>query len=195
MPPPGSLSLWYATPAETWTDALPIGNGQFGAMIFGRVAHERIQLNEKSLWSGRPQDSDSSAGPAALGEIRKLLFAGDYEKAQSLAQKFLATKVGSAHGHGATVAYGSYQTLGDLLIELDHPPDSLIDYRRDLDLTSATAATTWRDGPVTHTREIFASHPDRCLVVRLCADQPGQISVKLKLTRAERFKTESTAPD
>ncbi|MBP8912439.1 MAG: glycoside hydrolase family 95 protein, partial [Phycisphaerae bacterium] len=109
------LKLWYRQPAEEWTQALPVGNGRLGAMIFGRIENERLQLNEISLWSGSPQDADNPEALPALHEIRRLIFEGQYAQANRLASKTLICKGrGSGSGSGAKVPYGSYQTLGDL---------------------------------------------------------------------------------
>lgn len=114
-PPP---LLWYRQPATAWTEALPVGNGRLGAMVFGGLAGERLQLNEDSLWSGGPQDADNPEALAALPEVRRLLFAGRYAEAQQLAaERMVCRGAGSGHGNGAAVAYGSYQTLGDLLLD------------------------------------------------------------------------------
>ena len=193
-PPPGSLSLWYRQPATSWTEALPVGNGRLGAMIFGGVKSERLQLNEKSMGSGTHQDADNAEGPQALPEIRRLLFDRKYDQAQELSQQKLTSKSGSAGGNGAKTAYGSYQTLGDLLLDFDHP-EKVLDYRRVLDLSTATAVTSYRIDEVTFTREVFTSHPDQCLIVRLSADHPGNVSLKIRLTRPERFTTKSSGTD
>src|SRR5688572_23061999 len=109
------LKLWYQQPAKNWNEALPVGNGRLGAMIFGGVESERLQLNEDSLWSGAPQDADNPKALEALPEIRKLLFEGKYAEAQRMANQTLICKgVGSNRGRGGKVAYGSYETLGDL---------------------------------------------------------------------------------
>src|SRR5258706_594665 len=112
------LKLWYQQPAKNWNEALPVGNGRIGAMIFDGVNAERLQLNEDSLWSGAPQDADNSEALEALPEIRKLLFDGKYEEAEKLANRTLVcVGRGSANGRPGRAPYGSYQMLGDLMLE------------------------------------------------------------------------------
>ena len=133
-------------------------------MVFGDVNKERVQLNEKSLWSGSPDDNDNHDAYAAIGQIRKLLFEGKYKEATELTLKTQVCKgAGSGHGSGANVPFGCYQTLGDLW--LDFGKDSGFDlYRRELDLDRGVITVSYRQDGVTFTREIFASYPDRVLV-------------------------------
>ena len=116
------IELWYDHPAggpDPWVQALPVGNGRLGGMVFGGVAVERIQLNEESVWSGSPQDADNPAGPEALPRIRALLFAGRYVEAQKLTYEAMVCRgQGSGFANGANIPYGSYQTLGDLTLRL-----------------------------------------------------------------------------
>ena len=162
------LVLWYRQPAKQWVEALPIGNGRLGCMVFGGIKDERLQLNEDSLWSGSPQDSDNPEALAALPEIRRLLFEGKYAEANSLANRTLICKgPGSRQG-----AYGSYQTLGDLKLQFDGP-DKADDYRRQLDLDTAMVRVSYRQGDATFTREVFSSAADQVLVVRLTLRQAG----------------------
>src|SRR5262245_2291858 len=147
--------LWYEQPASEWTAALPVGNGHLGAMVFGGTDRERIQLNEESLWSGSPQDADNPAGREALPRIRELLLAGKYVEAQELTYRTMVCRgQGSGFASGADLPYGSYQTLGDLTLGLvgagSEPPS---DYRRQLDLGTAVAATRFRLGGVSYARE------------------------------------------
>jgi alpha-L-fucosidase 2 len=193
---PRALTLWYRQPASAagerdsgWVQALPLGNGRLGAMLFGGMEHERLQLNDDSLWSGSPQDADNPDALQHLPEIRKLLFEGRYAEAQKLTYERLVCKgQGSGGGGGATAPYGSYQTLGDLRISF---PDATGagDYRRELDLDTAIARVTYRLGGARYTREVFSSAPAQVLVVRLSCDQPGRISVTAALNREERAET------
>src|SRR6185295_9452987 len=126
-----SLKLWYQQPAKNWNEALPVGNGRLGAMVFGGALSERLQLNEDSLWSGAPQDADNPEALEALPKIRLLLFEGKYSEAQQMANHALICKgVGSSRGRGGRAAYGSYQTLGDLTIEFDGATN-VANYRRE----------------------------------------------------------------
>jgi alpha-L-fucosidase 2 len=189
------LKLWYRQPAKVWTEALPVGNGRLGAMVFGGVQKERLQLNEVSLWSGSPQDADNPDALAALHEIRQLIFDGKYTQANALANRKLVCKgAGSARARGAKQPYGSYQTLGDLTLTFDGP-DQVSDYRRELDLDAATARVSYRQGNATFTREVFSSAAAQVLVVRLTCDQPGRLSFTADLKRPEQFATVAEGPD
>lgn len=180
------LALWYRQPASNWNEALPVGNGRLGAMIFGGVNSERLQLNEDSLWSGAPADDNNPAAFTALPEIRQLLFAGKYAEAQTLADKNLICKgAGSGHGRGARVPFGTYQTLGDLKLEFPGDVGALADYRRELDLDTAIARVTYERGGVRFEREVFSSFPDQVLVVRLTANKRAALSFRASLSRSE----------
>ena len=196
-PPPTASPavLWYRTPAASWNEALPIGNGRLGAMVFGGVAQEHLQLNEETLWSGGPYDPVVTGAAAALPEIRRLLFAGDIAKAHDLFGRRMM---------GKPYEQMKYQPLGDLL--LDFPKAGTVtDYRRELDLDQAVARVSYRADGVTYTREVFASAPDQVLVVRLTADRPGAITVSAVLRGARNpahsnygtdyFQMDGVAPD
>ncbi len=159
-------SLWYAQPAGQWTEALPLGSGRLGAMLFGGVAEERLALNEVTLWAGSPHNYDSPEALDALPEVRRLVFAGEYEAAQALCQEKCM---------GRPIKQMPYQTLGDLRLTFPNPQE-VTEYRRELDLETALARVRYTAGGVTYTREAFASAPDQLLVIRLTADQPGSIT-------------------
>ena len=187
LPRAGNPALWYRKPARTWSAALPIGNGRLGAMVFGGVEIERIQLNEDSLWSGRPQDADNPEALKHLDEVRKLLFEGKYVEAERLTIKTMVCKgEGSHRGAGAYHHYGSYQTLGDLRLAFEGHDKSLTDYRRDLDLDTAIASVSSRIGDARFHREHFSSAPDQVMVMRLTCDTPGMISFTVGLDRDPR---------
>jgi alpha-L-fucosidase 2 len=193
--PPSGLVLWYDRPAREWLEALPVGNGRLGCMVFGGVETERLQLNEGSVWSGSPQDSDNPAALAALPEVRQLLFDGKYTEANAVAIKKLICKgLGSKFADGANVPFGCFQTLGDLTLKFD-APGLPRDYRRTLDLDTALATVSYQLGDATFTREVFASAPDQALVVRLTCDKPGRIGFTASLTRPERFATTADGAD
>jgi alpha-L-fucosidase 2 len=173
--PDGHLALWYDRPAAEWIEALPVGNGRLGAMVFGGVAGERIQFNEATLWSGGPHDYDHPGASAVLPRLRALLFEGRQAGADSLA---------SASFMSVPLTQASYQAFGDLHLRSLGPDTSFTDYRRDLDLARAVATTRYRSGATTYTREVFASHPAGVIVVRLTADRPGRVSVAVSLTSA-----------
>jgi len=171
-----SLTLWYTQPAKEWTQALPVGNGRLGAMVFGTVETERLQLNEDTVWAGGPEERDRVGAYKYLTEARQLIFEGKYIEAQNLIQKeFMGT--GPRY---------SYQTLGDLLLQFQSS-QNISNYRRQLDLDTAIASVTYRSGDVTFTREVFSSPVDQCIVVRLSCDKPAQISFDANLTRPENF--------
>lgn len=180
------LTIWHRQPARDWNEATPIGNGRLGAMVFGGVNSERIQLNEDSLWSGAPQDADNPRALEALPEIRKLLFEGKYAEAQRMANRTLICKgPGSGSGRGGKIAYGSYEMLGDLQLTFDHGTNEPVNYRRSLDLNTATAGVSYEMAGVKFERELFSSFPDQVLVVRLKASQRGALNFRVALKRSE----------
>jgi alpha-L-fucosidase 2 len=193
--PASNLTLWYRQPARHWVEALPVGNGRLGAMVFGGVTEERLQLNEITLWSGGPQDADSPEALVALPKIREMLFAGKYREAQELADRTLIAKgAGSGRGRGANDSYGSYQTLGDLKLTVTGH-ESATQYRRELDLDTAIARVEYVVGTARCTREAFASHPDRALVVRLACSPPAALTVAATLSRVELAETTADRGD
>src|SRR5687768_4024958 len=147
-------TMWYTQPAAKWEEALPVGNGRLGAMVFGGVAEERLQLNEDSLWSGGPEDADNPEALKALPEIRRLLFARQFVEAQQLTDRTQIRKE-SARG-----AFGSYSTLGELRVTFDGH-GSPAEYRRELLLDDGVTRVTYRIGDANHIRETFASFPDQ----------------------------------
>ena len=169
-------TLWYRRPATQWVEALPLGNGRLGAMVFGGVERERLQLNEESLWSGGPVAGNNPNAPAALAAVRRQIAAGDYPAADVAAR-------------GMQGPYTqSYLPLGDLHLAFEHG-DVASGYRRELDLRSAIATVRYTIGGVTFTRETFASHPDQAIVVRLTADRPGMITVTATVDSPLRHRT------
>ncbi len=180
------LTVWHQQPAKNWNEATPIGNGRLGAMMFGGVNAERIQLNEDSLWSGAPQDADNPKALEVLPQIRKLLFEGKYAEAQRIANRNLICRgPGSGRGRGGRVAYGSYETLGDLRLAFDHGTNAAVNYRRALDLEMATASVSYEVDGVRFERELFSSFPDQALIVRLKASKPGALNFHVTLSRPE----------
>ncbi|MBN1370551.1 MAG: glycoside hydrolase family 95 protein [Anaerolineaceae bacterium] len=160
------LLLWYKRPAKKWVEALPVGNGRLGAMIFGGLPQERLQLNEDTLYAGGPYDPNNPNALAALPEARRLIFAGEYQAADRLIGEQMMAQ---------PIKQMPYQPVGDLILDFpDH--EDFSEYRRELDLDSALACVTYRSGDVTFTREVFASPVDQVIVVRLSADRLGQIS-------------------
>jgi alpha-L-fucosidase 2 len=183
---PGALTLWYRKPASKWeSEALPIGNGNLGAMVFGGVGHDRLQLNEHSLWSGHPEVIDSPQTLEFLPKVRQLLFDGKYSEAQQMAGRDMMVHT------RATPA--NYQSLGDLLLDFAHGPAE--DYRRELNLDTGIARVAYRAGGVEYTREVFASHPDQAIVMRLAANRPGALAFTARLAREENATVEYAEPN
>ncbi len=194
-PDPTSTRLWYKQPAKKWTEALPIGNGRLGAMVFGGIREERIQLNEDSLWSGSPQDADNPESLKALPEIRRLLWAGNYAEAEKLAVSSLVPKgAGSGSGNGAKVPFGCYQTLGDLKLTFEQPEDAQ-GYQRELNLDTASTQVSFEVAGMPVVRECFVSHPHQVIVLSLKAGKGGSLSFTAKLTRSEFATTRALGSD
>src|SRR5436190_7986349 len=143
------LTLWYKKPAEIWTDALPVGNGRMGAMVFGGAGHERIQFNEHTVWTGEPHDYAHKGASKYLLPIRQLLWAGKQKEAEALAMKEFMSE---------PVRQKAYQAFGDLLIETQRVANPT-NYKRSLDLDTGIATTEFTAGGVTYRREVFASYP------------------------------------
>ena len=184
-PEASGLQLWYRRPPPRWDHGIPLGNGRLGAMIVGDARRERIQLNESSLWMGATRDRDNPEALAHLPEVRRLLFAGLPQEAAALAERKLM---------GRPSRLESYQTLGDLRLQFEHPgaPE---DYRLELDLDTAVARVSYTADGVRFVREAFASAPDQVVVVRLSADRPGRLSFSAFLDRSQDTVTTVVAPD
>src|SRR6185369_1170441 len=159
------LLLWFDKPAVEWTDALPIGNGRLGAMVFGGTASEQFQLNEDTLSAGSPYDPNNPEALKALPEARRLIFAGRYREAHDLVgAKMMADPIKQM----------PYEPVGDLRLDFANHENSA-NYRRQLDLNTAIATVSYRIGSTTFTRQTFASPVDQVIVVSLTADQPAQL--------------------
>ena len=162
------LMLWFPVPAEKWTDALPVGNGRLGAMIFGRPQHERLQLNDITVWSGGPQpDANRPNAYLALPEIRAALAKGDYATAQKLVAANMTTT-----GEGDSAYDASYETLGDLTLESSLGSGPVSNYWRWLDIATAVSGVEFTADGKTYRREAFSSAPDHVLVTHLTCDHP-----------------------
>ena len=183
------LVLWFDTPAIKFIQALPLGNGRLGAMVFGGVDEETLILNEASLWSGSPQDADRPDAASYLPEIRRLLLEGKNAEAEKLVYEHFTCKgPGSGYAKGKDVQYGSYQTLGTLRLRFQSNDLPVSDYHRELNLEDAIARVEYRRGDVKYLREAFVSAPDQIILLRLSADKPGSIEFQAKLDRPERFE-------
>ncbi len=176
-------TLWFDQPATHFTSSCALGNGRLGAMVFGGTTHERIVLNESTMWSGSPQDADRKDAHIVLPELRRLLLDGENAKAQALLQKeFICRGAGSGFGSGKDVPYGCYQTLGDL--SLDLPQGTATNYRRTLDLDQALASVEYDQNGAHIRRETFISAPGQVMIVRLTSSRP--VSFEAHLSRPER---------
>ena len=168
-------TLWYRQPARNWNEALPVGNGRLGGMVYGGVSREWIQLNEDSLWSGAAIDYYKPNGPAIVKQARELMFAGKYGDVEKLIKgKFLSARLPSGTH--------TYQMLGDL--ELTFPSaDKVKNYRRDLDLDQAVARVQYEVDGVGYLREIFSSPADQAIIVRISSDKRGKVDFNAALQR------------
>ncbi len=180
-----SLLLWWNKPAEKWQEAIPIGNGRLGAMIFGRPENERIQLNEDTLWAGGPYDPVNPDAKGALPEVRKLVNEGKYRDAANLiSAKVMAKPLGQM----------PYQTVGDLNLTFSGSANAG-EYRRELDLDSAIATVSYVSDGVRFTRELFSSYPDNVIVMRLTADKPGSLTFSAGMKTPMKAKVETDGGD
>ena len=177
--------LWYQYPADTWDEALPVGNGRLGAMVFGGTTKELIQLNEDTVWAGAPQPRDIPDAYRHLPEIRQMLFEGKYVEAERRVEDAIMRE---------RIAPKAYQTLGNLWLESDHSGIAH-GYRRELDLRNGIARTQWVEDGVRYTREVFASVPNDVLVVRVASDSPGMVSLRASLDRPENASTSAMGND
>ena len=176
--------LWYAQPAEQWSEALPIGNGRLGAMVYGGIAKEHLQLNEDTLWSGGPHDYANPEALSHLADVRTLLKKGRYADAEALAQEMM----------GQPIYQAAYQPLGDLFLEFPQH-QNVSDYRRELDLKNAVTTVKYRVGDALFTRRVFASFPDQVIVIRLECDQPGQLTFDVSMTSEHPAQSQTMQGD
>jgi alpha-L-fucosidase 2 len=182
--------LHFAQPAATWPDALPVGNGRLGAMVFGTPALDRVQLNEESIWDGERRDRNNPRAGEALPKIRELLFAGKIAEAEQMA---------AADMLSLPPRMPCYQTLGDLRLDFAASgltPDTKVeDYRLELDLDTAIATTSFGHEGTSYVREVFSSAPDQVIAVRMTAKGPGRISFAARMDRPAHFTTGSQGRD
>jgi alpha-L-fucosidase 2 len=178
------MKLWYQQPAERWVEALPVGNGRLGGMVFGGTETERIQLNEDTLWSGFPRDTNQYDAFRHLEEVREWVRTGQYAKAEQVVN-------GGMLGPWSE----SYQPLGNLYIKhvgLDHQVEH---YGRELDLETAIAKTSYKRGQVLFSREVYVSAPDQVMAVHLFSNQPGQVHITASLDSLQRYTLASSGSD
>jgi alpha-L-fucosidase 2 len=165
------LKLWYDQPARQWVEALPIGNGRLGAMVFGNPSREEIQLNENTIWAGQPYRNDNPDAKEALPKVRQLIFEGKYKEAQDLVnQKFI-----SRNSQGMP-----YQTAGSLILSFPGH-ENFTNYYRELNIETAVSTTRYEINGVTYKREVFASSPNQIIIIRITASKPGSINFGVSL--------------
>ncbi|MGQ1891663.1 glycoside hydrolase family 95 protein [Thermophagus sp. OGC60D27] len=165
------LKLWYDKPAKVWNEALPIGNGRLGAMVFGDPANEKIQLNEETFWSGGPSRNDNPKALEALPKVRELIFEGKYHEAEKMVNENMVAE--QLHG-------SMYQTIGNLNLSFDGH-ENYTNYYRELDIENALFSTTYTVNGVNFKREVFASFPDQVIAVKLSSDQRRSLSFSASL--------------
>ena len=158
-----------------WTDALPVGNGRLGAMVFGGIETDRLQLNEDTLWSGSPRDWDNAGAKAFLPEIRRLVIEqAQYKEADAVCKNMQGPYT------------ESYQPLGNLNLKFE-TPEAATHYKRELDLDTAIASVNYSASGTAFTRNVFSSAPDQVIVVHLTADKPGKLSLRAPLDSPLQF--------
>ncbi len=167
------LKLWYAQPAKQWVEALPVGNGRLGAMVFGNPLKEVIQLNENTIWAGSPNRNDNPDAKEALPLIRKYIFEGKYKEAHDLVNQKVITK--TSHGM-------AYQTAGNLKLYFPGH-ENYSSYNRELDLEKAVATTSYSLNGINYTTKVFSSFPDQVIIVRISADKPGSVTFSASMDR------------
>jgi alpha-L-fucosidase 2 len=166
-----ATTIWFSSPASAWDEALPVGNGRLGAMVFGTIEEERIQLNEETYWSGGPYSTVVKGGAEALAEVQRLVFAEKFFEAHKLFGRSLM---------GYPVEQQKYQSLANLHLFFDHNALAT-HYQRWLDLETSITSVSYTVGGVRYLREVFSSAPDQAIVVRLSADQPAAVSFTANL--------------
>lgn len=197
------MKLWYKTPADasvkdnprswannkSWVKALPIGNGYMGAMVYGDVFAERVQLNNKTLWSGSPQEADNPSALKVRPKIRELLLVGKYKEAEQLAEHTqICLGSGSKKANAADEPFGCFQTLGDLYIDFDDKGE-YTDYYRELDMNRALVKVSYKVKDNEIERSYFASYPDNVIVMKIKSSQKGMLNFSVRMDRPERFET------
>ena len=192
-PEPNPTTIWYPQPAAKWEEALAVGNGRLGAMIFGGIEKERLQLNEITVWSGSlEQNADKPEAYKSLPAIRQLIGEGKYADAGKLISAERLCLKGGRYGRDS---YGSYQTLGDLNFEFPPAQGTVTGYRRWLDINEAVAGVTWQAGVDTWIREIFSSAVDQTLVMRIACSRKGAVAFTARLGRIKFADTKPAGPD
>jgi len=175
-----NLKLWYEKPAKQWVEALPVGNGRLGAMVYGNPTNEVIQLNENTLWAGQPYRNDIAGAKEALADVRKLIFDGNYKDAMDLANRKM---FGGPNGM-------SYQTVGNLRLNFTGH-ESYSNYSRELDLEKALVTSHFQVKGVNYNTKVFSSFPDQVIIARISADKSGSINFSATMDRPSKVKITS----
>jgi len=176
----GTNILWYRQSAVSWNEALPLGNGRIGAMVYGGARHERISLNEDTLWSGKPTYYENPKGAEVFRKARDLALERKYPEAQTLLEQEF-TNLWSQ----------MYLPLGEIRLDMEHP-DGIENYRRELDLSTGLHTVSYDCCGVHYTRETFVSCPDQVMVMRLTADRPGALTFTMSLIPALEAESKTT---
>jgi len=180
------LILWYRNPANLWVEALPVGNGRLGAMVFGGIVHERIQFNEQTVWTGEPHDYAHHGAYQSLAKLRELLFAGKQKDAEDLATREFMSE---------PIHQQAYQAFGDLRLDFPGVREADVSgYRRSLNLDTAVAAVEYTQQGVAYRREVFASYPAKAIIVRIAASKPGSVSFEAALESAHEASKVAVVP-
>ncbi len=177
------LKLWYQQPASNWNEALPVGNGRLGAMIYGGWESEKIQLNDHTLWSGGPREWNNPNARLLLPVVRNSVMNEDYLEAQKIWRKMQGPYT------------ERYLPMADLLLDFVYRGGEMSDYKRELDLENAIATTSYKIGRIKYTREVFASYPDRALVIRISSDAEQAVSLEAFLKSALKYSVEAVGND
>lgn len=180
------LTICFREPAGQWCDALPVGNGRLGAMLYGGLRAERLFLSDITFWSGEPSlHNNNPEGPAVVSEVRRLLLAGDVAAGNALAEAM----------EGRKLNYGTNLPVGNLRFWMDHADDTVRDYERTLDLDTAVASARYAIEDVAYRRELFASHIDQVVVMHITSTRPGGIGLRISLDGDEQPFHVYTEPD
>lgn len=171
------LKLWYDKPAGIWEEAIPLGNGKMGGMVFGKVRNERIQLNDNTLWTNQSKNGDNPGAAALLPELRNHIFKKEYDRAEALWRKMQGP-------------YSSgYLPMADVWLDFDHPESEQSgEYKRSLDLSTAIATVEYTLDKVKYTREYFISYPDKVMLIKLSSDRPGALGFTVRLSSKLKHK-------
>ena len=172
-----TFKLWYENPAKQWVEALPVGNGRIGAMVYGNPNNEVIQLNENTLWAGQPYRNDKVGAKEALVDVRKLIFDGKYKDALDLTNQKM---FGGPNGM-------SYQTVGNLRLKFPGH-ESYTNYSRELDLEKALVSSHYQVKDINYSTNVFSSFPDQVIIARISADKPGSINFSATMDRPSKIK-------